>query len=202
MFRLSVGDYWRYVKFTAYTDNPFLIEFLVDSKEEVGGKECYIVSWREVMYDQETKRVTSIAHGKYIVDLDTEKFVGAFRVTYDEEAKVGMFEHFSGKDVEFWGIKGLARLTKPLRIGEEWNIKKCDRTFKVKVAGLEEVKTYAGSFRCYLVETSEYVKERRVHWFKSWYSKELGIIVRSEVYDEEGDLVGLVELVEYRFKLR
>ena len=200
MFSLSVGDYWRYAKFTAYTDAPSLVEFRVESKKVIGGRKCLVIGWREAFYNRETGEAVGITHGKYVVDSETERFIGAFRVTYSEEAGVGMFEHFSPEDVEFWGVKGLARLVKPLNVGEEWGVERGGKAFRARVSGVEEVKTYAGSFRCYLIETRGYEGDRVVCQFRSWYSEELGIIVRSEAYDEDGDLVGLVELVEYRFK--
>jgi len=65
-----------------------------------------------------------------------------------------------------------------------------------RVSAKESITTPAGSYDCYLLESSTNIKTigNRVFTSKEWFAEGVGI-VRSETYNQNGKLVGSMELV-------
>ena len=189
--KLSVGDCWEYEKGFHGTKGRLSSRFGVVAKRKIKGVECFAIEW-----DERSPGGRRLVWGRYWVDSKTERFMRAERAFFDARGRMLHTEIFGLSELRNWGIKGHARVTGPLEVGETWGWKDRGSRSEVSVIRRERIKVPAGNFECFLVETKVYENGLKFS-FNSWYSVELGIIVRSTSHDREGKETGFTELVKY-----
>ena len=191
--KLSVGDYWEYEKGFRGTGARLISRFEISGTGKIEGVECFIFEWEERAIGG-----NRLAGGRYWVETKTDRFARAERTFFDISGKMLQTETFGRSELKNWGIKGHARVFGPLKIGKTWSWKHRKSRSQVSVTRREMVEVPAGKFDCYLIETRVYENGLKFA-FRSWYSTELGIIVRSSSHDPKGREMGFTELVRYLF---
>lgn len=193
--RLSVGNRWTYEKSFPRKRPKIIAEYRVVGSEKIEDVNTLVIDWEERPRGGEKPLIS----GKFWIDKETERFVKGERAFHDESG--GMLEtEILGKfRLGNWGIRGHVRVPKSLEVGERWSFEDQGRLNQVSVISLEKTKVPAGEFECYVVET-EVRKDSLEFTFKSWYSKKLGILVKSAARNPEETTTGKTELVSYVIK--
>lgn len=189
---LSIGDNWEYEKAFPGEELRLSSEFTIIGREKVGGLDCWVIDW----HDETVRGGRRLVGGRYWIESQTERFVRAERTFYDGSGKILQTETFERPRLLNWGIRGRARLLEPLKIGEGWSFEDLGSTNQVSVVERGRVEGTAGEFDCYVIETK--VLDTRLKFaFRSWYSRRLGIIVKSTACDSAGRVMGITELTRY-----
>ncbi|MEA1904771.1 MAG: hypothetical protein U9M97_02685 [Candidatus Hadarchaeota archaeon] len=193
--RLSVGDSWTYEKSFPRKRPKIIVGYRVVGSEKIEEVNTLIIEWEERLRGREVPLIS----GKFWIDEETDRFVKGERTFHDESGGMLETEHLGKFRLGNWGIKGHARAPESLKVGERWSFEDHRRLNQVSVTGLEETRVPAGEFECYVVET-EVRKDGLEFTFRSWYSKRLGILVKSVARNPEGTTTGETKLFSYVIK--
>lgn len=193
--KLSVGDHWTYEKSFPRKRPKIIVGYRVVGSEKIEDVDTLIIDWEERLRGAEGPLIS----GKFWIDKETDRFVKGERTFFGESGSMLETEGLGKFRLRNWGIKGYARAPKFLKVGERWSFEDSKRLNIVSVTGLEETNVPAGGFECYVVGT-EVRRDGLEFTFKSWYSKRLGILVKSISQSPEGKVTAKTELVSYVIK--
>ncbi|MFQ6077446.1 MAG: hypothetical protein ACE5Z5_15175 [Candidatus Bathyarchaeia archaeon] len=193
--RLSIGDRWTYEKSFPRKRPKIIVGYRVVGSEKIEDVNTLIIDWEERLRGGEGPLIS----GKFWIDEETERFVKGERMFHDESGGMLETEALGKFRLGNWGIRGHARVPRTLEVGDRWSFEDSGRLNQVSVTSLEETRVPAGAFECYVVVT-EVRRDGLEFTFKSWYSKKLGILVKSVARNPEGVTTGKTELVSYVIK--
>lgn len=188
--KLSVGDRWTYEKSFSHEKPKVISKYEVIGSEKIENTKTLILSFKEKLKGRERPLIS----GKFWIEEETERFVKGERTFYDGLGNMLETETLEKSKLENWGIKGHARVPESLEVGERWSFEDFERKNRVSVMSSEEVSVPAGEFECYAIET-EVQKNDLEFTFRSWYSRGIGILVKSISQTLEGKTRGRTMLV-------